>query len=376
LWILALQIDTQRKILVGILAVLAIACSWILEETKVFRRASGYAQKKQAADLAAQAFERLRHHYVDELGREIRLSSDPAGSGLIGPEPSPIRNARGNAAAKRTSINPNFAAVIVDYFRQIGLEPGDQVAIALSGSFPAMNVNLYAALHAMELRPTVITAVGASTYGATDPEFTWLDMERVLDEAGLIHFRSAAASAGGSDDMGTSLSPQGRQLLRAALERNGVAPLISNNILDSIAKRMDIYMESAEDIKAYVNVGGGIASLGSSLREVPIPSGLYFDLWKENFPRAGTMVRLARMGVPVVHLGTPQPIARAYGLPVAPDYMPLVGDGEALGKEGYSLTVTAVLLIVYLVLTFALALPQLRRRWLARPSQPESATAP
>jgi len=363
---LAYQYETQRKILVGVLAVLAILCTWILEETKVYRRAPGYRVKKEAADLAAQSFEVLHDYYVGELGREIDPDDDPAGSGLIGPRSSPIRNASGNLAGKRTAINPNFAAVFVDYFQQLGLERGDVVAIAQSGSFPGMSINLYAALQAMGLRPIVITAVGASSWGATDPEFTLLDMERVLEEAEVLQIRSDAATPGGSDDMGNSLSREGRDLVRAAMERNGVEFLRSDNIHEAIARRMDVYFEGAgnRDIAAYINLGGTIASLGFSLRQVPLPSGLHLDLWTRNFPRAGTMVRLAKMGLPVIHMGLPQSIAREYGLAVAPDYVPEVGDGEALGKPGYSLTIAGIMLVVFLALIVILTLPELRRRLL------------
>lgn len=371
---MAYPYQVQRRILVGVLAILAIACTWILEETKVYRRAPGYEVKKQASDTAARCYEALKDHYLNDLGRTINPDDDPAATGLIGPRTSSIRNAQGNLAAKRTSINPNFAAVIVDYFQRINLKRGDVVAVALSSSFPAMNVNLFAAMEAMELQPIVITTVGSSTWGATDPEFTWLDMERTLERKGLLRTRSVAATPGGSDDMGNSLSAEGRRLVAEACERNDVRLLTSRNILDAISGRMDVYFEAARgrDIAAYVNVGGSVASLGFSLSQVPLPSGLHTDLWTRNFPRAGTMVRLAKMGVPVIHLGLPQSMARNYGLPIAPDYLPEVGDGEALGKPGYSLGLTAAFLVFYGILTLVLTMPELRRRFV-KPAAPGGA---
>jgi poly-gamma-glutamate system protein len=362
---LAYPFQTQRRILVGVLAVLAIACTWILEETKVYRRAPGYEQKRQAAELAGRAYGVIKDYYVKDLGREINLDDDPASTGMIGPRSSPIRNAQGNLAAKHTSVNPNFAAVVVDYFQKIGLKPGDPVAVALSSSFPAMNVNLYAAMEVMGLKPIVITTVGASSWGATDPELTWLDMERVLEEKGLIRIRSVAATAGGSDDAGNSLPAEGRKIVADACARNRVEHLASRNLLESISKRMEIYIShtAGRDIAAYVNVGGSIASLGFSLEQIPLPSGLHTDLWTRNFPRAGTMVRLAKMGVPVIHLGLPQNMARQYGLAVAPDYLPEVGDGEALGKPGYNIGLTIAMLVFYVGLTLILTLPELRRRF-------------
>jgi poly-gamma-glutamate system protein len=354
---------------VVVLALLGIVCAWILESTKVRQKSAGYEVKRRATELATRAYGTLRTHYTGPLGGRINPDEDPAGTGLIGPRTSAITNARGNMAEKRTSLNPNFAAVIVDYFRQIGLKPGDAVAVSTSGSFPGMNVNLYAALEAMSLQPVVITSVTSSSWGATDPAFTWLDMERVLAQADVLHIRSAAATAGGRDDLGYTLSPDGQRAVRDAMRRNDVPAIEANSLDESIARRMELYYGKAggRKIAAYVNVGGTIASLGSSLEEVPIRSGLYFDLWKVNFPREGTMVRFAKSGLPVIHLGAAQNIAREYGLTIAPRFLPEIGEGQALEKQGYNVPVAVVLLVVYLGLILFLTLPELRRA-LVRPA--------
>ena len=373
---MAYQLDTRRRTLVIVLALLGILCAWILEETKVRQKSAGYEVKKHAVELAAQAYGALRTYYTADLERQINPDEDPASTGLIGPRTSPITNARGNMAEKRTSLNPNFAAVIVDYFRQMGLKPGDAVAVSTSGSFPGMNINLYAALEAMGLQPIVITSVTGSSWGATDPEFTWLDMERILAQKEILHIRSAAATAGGRDDMGYTLSPEGQRLVADAMRRNDVPAIEASGLEQSIERRMETYYGKAagKKIAAYVNVGGTIASLGSSLEEVPIRSGLYFDLWKVNFPRQGTMVRFAKDGLPVIHLGAAQNIARQYGLAVAPRFMPEIGAGQALERQGYSVTVAVVLLVAYLALILFLSLPELRRA-LLRPTTTGDPTA-
>ena len=210
------QIDTQKKLTIALLAVVAIGCQVVLEATRVEKRMPYYEVKLQASRLAAQAFDVLRRDRLAD-GAVLDLSNDPAGTGLIGPEYSLITNARGVLSAKLTTLNPNFAAVIVDYFEQINIHKGDPVAVAVSGSFPGLNICVYAALTAMELRPAIITSVGASNWGANDPNFTWLDMERILVQEGVFDCFSVAASAGGADDMGRGLSPEGRRLIREAI---------------------------------------------------------------------------------------------------------------------------------------------------------------
>ena len=206
---------------------------------------------------------------------------------------------------------------MVQYFRQAGLGPGDPVAVAVSGSFPGMNIGLYAAMETMELRPVVITSVGASNWGANSPEFTWLDMEKLFFEKGIFHTRSDAATFGGGNDMGRGMSPAGRRLLRESIERNGIRYLESANIEDAIAKRMALYEEKSEGraYRLFVNVGGGVASVGNRHNKTLLPEGLNLNLKTHNWPRKGTLILFAEKGVPVVHLLRIINLARANGCP-------------------------------------------------------------
>lgn len=364
---MAYQIDTQKKMTIAILAVVAIGCQVVLEATRVEKRMPHHEVKLQASRLAGEGFEVLRRQRISE-GAVLDLSNDPAGTGLIGPEYSLITNSRGVLSAKLTTLNPNFAAVMVDYFAQCRLHQGDAVAVAVSGSFPALNCCVYAALTAMELQPIIITSVGASNWGANDPNFTWLDMERLLVQEGVFSCYSVAASPGGADDMGRGLSPEGRRLIWEAVDRNGVARLESNSIEESVQKRMEIYEREARPgrIKAYINLGGGIASLGSSQNRALIPTGLSTDLGLRNFPRKGVIIRMAQKGIPVIHLNQVEAIATKFGLPVAPDYLPGVGEGEVFTRSAYNVWVAAVLLALYLFLTFGLIIPGFRARLLGR----------
>ncbi|MBR5668756.1 MAG: poly-gamma-glutamate system protein, partial [Spirochaetales bacterium] len=93
-------------------------------------------------------------------------------TGLIGPAYSPLMTTMGDIAAKRTSLDPNFAAVLVKYFVNAGLKQGDTVAIGSSGSFPALAIASICACNALGLKAEVIVSIGASTYGATRVELS------------------------------------------------------------------------------------------------------------------------------------------------------------------------------------------------------------
>ncbi len=356
------RLDNRRKwILLG-LAVAALLLQALLDFTRAPVRQRDYELKLAAAEHAAEAFAALREHRL-RAGAHVDLVNDPAGTGLIGPEFSRITNARGDLEAKLTSLNPNFAGLLVQYFRQAALRQGDLVAIAISGSFPGMNISLYAALEAMKLRPVIVTSIGASMWGANDPQFTWLDMESLLDERGIFHTRSNLASYGGGDDMGRGLSPEGRRLIQMAAERNGIPLLASENIEDAIDKRTAFFAEQAHGrrYRLYVNVGGGVASLGSSHNRLLLPHGLSFDLGLENVPRKGNMFLFAEQGVPVVHLINIVDLARRNGLPASPDYLPLPGEGEIFVRESYRLTLAAAVLVLYCGALVLILAPQVRR---------------
>jgi len=359
---LSWRLDNRRRFILLLLAVSALLMQLVLDATRTPTRQRDYDLKLEAATLAERAFDAVRSHRGLD-GASLDLVNDPAGTGLIGPEISLITNAAGDLEAKLTSLNPNFAAVLVQYFRQAGLVPGDLVAVAVSGSFPGMNICLFAALEAMDLRPVVVTSVGASNWGANSPEFTWLDMETLFDEQGIFHTRSAAATFGGGNDMGRGLSPAGRQKVRDSIERNNVRFLASENIEDAIAGRMTFYEESSRGrpYSMFVNVGGGVASVGNRHNKTLLPAGLSFELKAHNWPRKGTLILFADKGVPVVHLLRIIALAQRHGLPVAPDFLPQPGEGEIFVREMYRWPLAAAFLVVYCLACVLILAPEVRR---------------
>jgi poly-gamma-glutamate system protein len=365
---LSSQSDRRRKLVLLGLALLALAMQITLEGTKTQLKQREYDVKLAAATKANEAFSAVRRFRLME-GAVLDLVNDPAGTGLIGPETSPITNAQGVLESKLTTLNPNWAAVLVEYFKQIGLRPGDPVALAMSGSFPGMNICLYAAVEVMELNPVVITSVGASFWGANDPDFTWLDMETLFYEEKIFHIKSAAATYGGGDDMGRGLSPAGRDLIGEAIERNGVPLLDSKNIEDAITKRMAFYEERGRGrrYRTYINVGGGVASLGASQNKILLPQGLIMDVGVKNYPRKGTMILMSEKGVPCIQLLNMRGLADQVGLPSSLDYLPSPGEGEIFIKPTYRLPLAIAFLVLYCLSCVLILAPELRRglfdRW-------------
>jgi poly-gamma-glutamate system protein len=325
----------------------------VCEMTRQMQPRPFLKQKMAAATRAVRCFEAIR---LDRMGAPstLDMENDPEASGLIGQEHTLTTTDRGVLEAKLTTVNPNFAAVFVEYFHKARLKRGDAVAFSLTGSFPAMNIAALAAAQEMGLRPLVITSAGASMWGANDPSFTWLDMESFLREKGILDARSLAASLGGSNDRGRALSPKGRTLLREAIERNKVAFIREPTLEQAVARRIAMYDSAAGvgGVRAYVNIGGGAASLGNEQSSALIKPGFNRMIPEYNWTQRGTLHHYAQKGLPIIHILDVQKIAEAYGLPIVPEAVPPVGEGEIFYREAYDLRIAIPALITYLILCF------------------------
>lgn len=289
-----------------------------------------------AAHLAERAFKVIREERLAR-GLKIEADSDPAATGLIGSLMTPVTTNPGALGAKQTSVNPNFAAVVVRYLKRAGVQPGDTVAVGYSGSFPALNVAVVAALQTLQLKPVIVTSAASSQFGANDPELLWLDMEQVLFDKGLISFRSAAASIGGIEDRGLGLPKRGRSLIEASIQRAGVPLLQPESFEEGIDLRMRAYREHAKgsSIEAYINVGGGTVSVGRRAGKDLFEPGL-----NRRLPPGpvldSVMWRFLEDGVPVIHLVKVHTLAERFHLPLQPKVTPPVGEGRMFFKDDYN----------------------------------------
>ena len=346
----------KSNIVLGFLFALALLAFIAVEKSKKDVRQQWYDEKLEAAILSRKAADYLKSFRLEE-GIFVDMINDPNQTALIGQEYSLITTDRGYIDAKLTSLNPNFAAVIVQYLMDAGVKSGDVVAVAVTGSFPALNISVLAAIETLKLKPIIISSVGASNYGANDPYFTWLDMENALYSAHIFSNKSIAASIGGGFDIGRGLSPEGRQLIIDAIERNNILFINENHLEKSIDKRMELYAQQSQGkpIKAFINVGGGISSLGHTVNSELIPTGLTKNLLMKNYPVKGVIVLMGQKGVPIIHLANIKDITRAYDLPNSPVPLPEPGEGGIFVQKKYDLVITSIataILIVVILLVF------------------------
>jgi len=336
------------------LAILAMACLFLVETRKEMRKQPYYDEKVAAVRLQASAMEAIKKEVLRHR-RTLDPFTDPAGSGLIGRNLSPLTSVVGYLAAKQTSVNPNFAAVVIQLMKRLGLKEGDRVAVGATGSFPALNLAVLVGCKVLKLRCVMISSVAASMFGANHPRVTWLDMERIAYREGFIDTRSVAASIGGVDDNGGQLSETGVELILRAIERNQVRLIREGSLQANIEKRLQIYEEASggEPYKAFINIGGGEANVGSHFTKVLFRPGINRSLPRKKIPDEGAMTLLMRKyEIPAIHLSGVSQLAERYGLPKAPQTMPPLAEGALFYDMVYSLPLVAVLMGVLIAACF------------------------
>jgi poly-gamma-glutamate system protein len=338
-----------------IFAFVLIACFSIgglaaVEHFQIVKKKPYYSEKVDASKLALEAMELVKHERLDR-GLPIDPEVDPAGSGLIGSFVTSVTSEAGDLEAKQTSVNPNFAAVIVELLKEAGAKNGDPVAVSFSGSFPALNIAACAAMATLHLKPTIISSASSSQWGANNPNFLWIDMEHLLSSKGIFPFHSVAASMGGKHDRGAELTERGRQEILQAIKRNEVTLIKSATVRENIDHRMGIYLNKAHP-KIYLNVGGGRAAAGIRPFKRLLKPGLLFSDLPAGDRTDSVIRRFLKEGVPVIHLGEVKELARQYRLPISPTTMPKTGEGSIYHQKSYNLwlagaTLLAIILGLY-----------------------------
>lgn len=336
------KLSANSYTVLSVFAMMSLLTFFAVENSRVDVRQKWYNEKLSAAQKAAQAARFLKDLRL-EKGIVDDPVNDPNQTVLIGQEFTPITTDRGYIEAKLATTNPNFAAVVVELLKEAGVREGDYVAVGMTGSFPGMNISVLSALEVLKAKGLIITSVGASNWGANDPQFTWLDMERALLDAGIIRTRSIAASMGGGNDIGRGLSPEGRELIVQAIKRNGVEFIHEDQLQRGIDRRMKLYesRSKGKGIKAYINVGGGIASLGTTVNGEIIPNGLSMQLAMKNYPVRGVIVEMVARGIPIIHLYNIRTLWEQFGLPANPIPLPGPGEGGIFVQERYNTVVAA-----------------------------------
>ncbi len=358
------------------LALLALLIFAVAERSAQYIQQAHYHTKMKAAQLVVRVQDAMREE-LRRRGLRLDERNDPWGTGLIGEERTVVTSDRGVNAAKILATNPNFAAAFVDLIYRTGARKGDTIAVGLTGSLPGWNVSFLAACQALNVVPIVITSVGASDWGANRPDFSWLDMEELMRSHGIVNSKSIAASIGGGGDVGRGISPEGREFIHTSIVRNNVRLIRGETLEEIIQARMNLYDSTIGEGKyaAYVNIGGGLASLGGALNSKVVPSGFSRHLPAINYPVRAVINRMAENDVPVINLSDVVKIAEKFDLPtvVSPE-PPEVGQGPLYFKERYDITWASILTAALGFIVFAVIRLDIKHYLRRHPRKPHERT--
>ena len=298
-----------------------LGCYFGLEQSVTLSPDSDQAEKISAATKAKLAMDTIKEYRLDqsiELNDPTRGNKivDPYETGMIGYWMTDITTTSGDLEAKQLSTNPNFAAMIVDMFSAIGLKPGDQVGVMLSGSFPALNISMISAIETVGLDACIMASIGASNYGATIPEFTFYDMVKLLNDRNILSNSIDYLSLGGENDNGEGFLEATKNAIKSRVDENTIW-IDEDNYQENVLKRMQIFAEETPKMKAFLNVGGHQSAIGQGFASFIGQNGLLFKTKRLYSSDRGLINRYLEQNIAVVHLIQVKDLALTYQLPTS-----------------------------------------------------------
>ena len=324
-----------------------------------------YDQMIEASNITKDAMAAIKQYKVDN---GIELSeSDKLSTGMIGPKVSAIYTTEGNINAKRTSCDPNWAAVIIKYFVQANLVPGDHVGFVFSSSFPTLNIACLAAAQVYGLKTCVMASIGASCYGATDTNFTFYDMIKLLNERKIINIKIDYLSFGGAGDVGKNFHDEDEFLggsdklasevmaeIYSRVDKENTTFIYEEVFAKNINLRIKYFKDRVPNIKFLINAGGSSVGIGvdSALflqSGYVAPSVFKYKNDDSSFGHNedwGLLQYFLSKNIPVASLLNIRGLAAEHGIKYDPDTLPEIGAGNMYFVQQYNLTVTIVALVV------------------------------
>ncbi len=132
-------VDKNNTLLIYFLCLLSFLFFAVYKLVVSNRGEDGVTEMARASQTMREA-ENALFLCQDDKGLGLYERADVNRTGLIGLETSPITTTLGNLEAKRTTTNPDFAALLVRLLAEAGVKRGETIAVGASGSFPALIV--------------------------------------------------------------------------------------------------------------------------------------------------------------------------------------------------------------------------------------------
>ncbi len=248
---------------------------------------------------------------------------DPALSGLIGAPEGGFTTTLGRLEAKQASAQSGWCRAFACLLDSVGLDIADTVALTMSSSFPGLNLAVLLTLEAAGIPYRAVASLGASSFGANLPGWSWPRIERLLKDRGILQGGSAVITPGGSGDRFNGLPLENRWLLMEELQGlKGVYHPASLREAVELRRRV---LGDFRRISLFVNIGGGHAALGGNHFGRAAGGGILGEEERallrgtdQEPGQEGLMQHYFSMGIPVINFTEIQDLAVAWGLPLRP----------------------------------------------------------
>ncbi|MBC8256259.1 MAG: poly-gamma-glutamate system protein [Candidatus Marinimicrobia bacterium] len=275
----------------------------------------GFEIKVTAVEKMESAINLLREEFIN---RGINNGKDSLafGSFLLGPQRSIIQTTRGSRDSKLSTLNPDFAAMITEMLIELELDSSSKVAVSYTGSYPGGNIAVLSALEAMNIEASIISSCGSSSFGATNPEMTWIDMENILFNK-IFSNKSGMASIGGGNDLGSQMGNEGIVICEKSISNLEVIPIFEKNREYNINQRLSFFNNGSKP-ELLINVGGGIFTMGDSLTRNMIPYGIIYPHDLE-FDLTNSIASKVLLTMPLININHIKDLTFIYNLPFPPN---------------------------------------------------------
>jgi len=314
-------LGNRRLHIVGTVSIIILSTAITIDHYQSDR----YDLQERTAISYMESMIELISDHCNSNGIEVDPILDPAKTGLIGPEWTSITSTVGHLDSKRTTINPEFAALMVTLLREAGVKPGDTIALGSSGSFPGLLLSSLAAVNAMDVKCRTIISIGSSSHGANRPDLTILDIYQLLLRSGKISKAPVAVSLGGEGDLGSDWEDVTIKKLIEKIENSGYHFIREETLKLSVDERLSSYsMDESSEIKAFINAGGAMANIGTSETILGLKPGVVRKFRIPEPDQQGVIHKALQSGIPVIHLLNIKGLAMEYGL----KWDPVVVNGD------------------------------------------------
>ena len=291
----------------------------------------GYDIKKNAVEIMISGINVLRSDFKENLLNS--KDNNLFGDFLIGSQTSIIQTTKGSLISKQSTLNPDFAAMITEMLMELEIDSSKNVAVSMTGSYPGANIAVLSALEALKVNASIISSCGSSEYGATNPEMTWFDIETSLFNNNIINNKTEYGSIGGGLDIGSQLSTDGLKACEESMYDNDILLLDQRND-QNINTRFNYYVEKYQnkDIELFINVGGGIYSIGDSLKRKSLLPGIIYPGDINSIENKTLIERFSENNIPVININQISLLTDWYELP----YPPNIKNQHSIGSLFYS----------------------------------------